>query len=222
MQPPGAVGNVPRPQRVGAALHVYAPELAERAVIKERVFVRAVRAVGEGKGDHMPVDARAAERAEIHIAARHHGAHALGEEKRLRVERQIAVVHPEIPGKTGEAPEAPVIKLLSGKRLGGINAVAVVRAGEIALEPLRAELNAAHAAVMREQEIQKLETQEKELRRTLRSLQSLIKQAEEKLEEAKKEAASIIESAKAKANEWLEKINIRLGLIPKKTLKISG
>lgn len=69
---------------------------------------------------------------------------------------------------------------------------------------------------MREQEIQKLETQEKELRRTLRSLQSLIKQAEEKLEEAKKEAASIIESAKAKANEWLEKINIRLGLIPKK------
>ena len=48
---------------------------------------------------------------------------------------------------------------------------------------------------MREQEIQKLETQEKELRRTLRSLQSLIKQAEEKLEEAKKEAASIIESA---------------------------
>lgn len=75
---------------------------------------------------------------------------------------------------------------------------------------------------MREQEIQKLETQEKELRRTLRSLQSLIKQAEEKLEEAKKEAASIIESAKAKANEWLEKINIRLGLIPKKTLKISG
>ena len=72
---------------------------------------------------------------------------------------------------------------------------------------------------MREQEIQKLETQEKELRRTLRSLQSLIKQAEEKLEEAKKEAASIIESAKAKANEWLEKINIRLGLIPKKDLE---
>ena len=70
---------------------------------------------------------------------------------------------------------------------------------------------------MREQEIQKLETQEKELRRTLRSLQSLIKQAEEKLEEAKKEAASIIESAKAKA--WLEKINIRLGLIPKKDLE---
>ena len=77
-----------------------------------------------------------------------------------------------------------------------------------------------YKAQMREQEIQKLETQEKELRRTLRSLQSLIKQAEEKLEEAKKEAASIIESAKA--NEWLEKINIRLGLIPKKTLKISG
>ena len=72
---------------------------------------------------------------------------------------------------------------------------------------------------MREQEIQKLETQEKELRRTLRSLQSLIKQAEEKLEEAKKEAASIIESAKAKANEWLEKINIRLGLIPKKDIE---
>lgn len=67
---------------------------------------------------------------------------------------------------------------------------------------------------MRKQEIQKLEIQEKELRGTLRNLQRLIKQAEEKLEEAKKEAASIIESAKAKANEWLEKINIRLGLIP--------
>lgn len=72
---------------------------------------------------------------------------------------------------------------------------------------------------MRKQEIQKLETQEKELRGTLRNLQSLIKQAEEKLEEAKKEAASIIESAKAKANEWLEKINIRLGLIPKKDIE---
>ena len=39
------------------------------------------------------------------------------------------------------------------------------------------------------------------------------------MEEAKKEAASIIESAKAKANEWFEKIIIRLGLIPKKDLE---
>lgn len=76
-----------------------------------------------------------------------------------------------------------------------------------------------YKAEMRKQEIQKLETQEKELRGTLRNLQSLIKQAEEKLEEARKEAASIIESAKAKANEWLEKINIRLGLIPKKDIE---
>lgn len=76
-----------------------------------------------------------------------------------------------------------------------------------------------YKAEMRKQEIQQLETQEKELRGTLRNLQSLIKQAEEKLEEAKKEAASIIESAKAKANEWLEKINIRLGLIPKKDIE---
>ena len=76
-----------------------------------------------------------------------------------------------------------------------------------------------YKAEMRKQEIQKLETQEKELRGTLRNLQSLIKQAKEKLEEAKKEAASIIESAKAKANEWLEKINIRLGLIPKKDIE---
>lgn len=76
-----------------------------------------------------------------------------------------------------------------------------------------------YKAEMRKQEIQKLETQEKELRGTLRNLQSLIKQAEEKLEEAKKEAASIIESAKAKANVWLEKINIRLGLIPKKDIE---
>jgi len=76
-----------------------------------------------------------------------------------------------------------------------------------------------YKAEMRKQEIQKLETQEKELRGTLRNLQSLIKQAEEKLEEAKKEAASIIESAKAKANEWIEKINLRLGLIPKKDIE---
>ena len=76
-----------------------------------------------------------------------------------------------------------------------------------------------YKAEMRKQEIQKLEIQEKELRGTLRNLQSLIKQAEEKLEDAKKEAASIIESAKAKANEWLEKINIRLGLIPKKDIE---
>lgn len=76
-----------------------------------------------------------------------------------------------------------------------------------------------YKAEMRKQEIQKLEIREKELRGTLRNLQSFIKQAEEKLEEAKKEAASIIESAKAKANEWLEKINIRLGLIPKKDIE---
>lgn len=72
---------------------------------------------------------------------------------------------------------------------------------------------------MRKQEIQKLEAQEKELRGTLRNLQRLIKQTEEKLEEAKREAVNIIESAKAKANEWLEKINLRLGLIPKKDLE---
>ena len=39
------------------------------------------------------------------------------------------------------------------------------------------------------------------------------------MEEAKKETARIIESAKAKANEWLEKINIRLSLIPKKDIE---
>ena len=76
-----------------------------------------------------------------------------------------------------------------------------------------------YKAEMRKREIKKLETQEKELRVTLRNLQRLIKQAEEKLEEAKKEAASIIESAKAKANELLEKINLRLGLIPKKDIE---
>lgn len=72
---------------------------------------------------------------------------------------------------------------------------------------------------MRKLEIQKLEAQEKELRGTLRNLQRLIKQTEEKLEKAKREAVNIIESAKAKANEWLEKINLRLGLIPKKDLE---
>ena len=39
------------------------------------------------------------------------------------------------------------------------------------------------------------------------------------MEEAKKEATNIIESAKVKANEWLEKINLRLGLIPKKDIE---
>ena len=76
-----------------------------------------------------------------------------------------------------------------------------------------------YKAEMRKQEIQKLEVQEQELRGTLSNLQTLIKQAEEKLEQAKREAASIIESAKAKASEWLDKINIRLGLIPKKDIE---
>lgn len=76
-----------------------------------------------------------------------------------------------------------------------------------------------YKAEMRKQGIQKLETQEKELRGTLRNLQRLIKQAEEKLEEAKKETTNIIEFAKVKANEWLEKINLRLGLISKKDIE---
>lgn len=76
-----------------------------------------------------------------------------------------------------------------------------------------------YKAEMRKQEIQKLEVQEQELRGTLSNLQTLIKQAEEKLEQAKREAASIIESAKAKASEWLDKINLRLGLIPKKDVE---
>ena len=59
-----------------------------------------------------------------------------------------------------------------------------------------------YKAQMRKQEIQKLEVQEQELKGMLRNLQNLIKQAEEKLEEAKREAASIIESAKATANVW--------------------
>ena len=76
-----------------------------------------------------------------------------------------------------------------------------------------------YKAEMRKREIKKLKTQEKELRVMLRNLQHLIKQAEEKLEEAKKEATNIIESAKVKANECLEKINLRLGLIPKKDIE---
>ena len=76
-----------------------------------------------------------------------------------------------------------------------------------------------YKAEMRKQEIQKLEVQEQELRGTLSNLQTLIKQAEEKLEQAKREAASIIESAKAKASKWLDKINLRLGLIPKKDIE---
>lgn len=76
-----------------------------------------------------------------------------------------------------------------------------------------------YKAEMRKQEIQKLEVQEKELRGTLRSLQNLIKQAEEKLEAAKAEAARILEEAHAKVDGLLEKINRRLGLIPKKDIE---
>ena len=76
-----------------------------------------------------------------------------------------------------------------------------------------------YKAEMRKLEIQKLEVQEQELRGTLSNLQTLIKQAEEKLEQTKREAASIIESAKAKASEWLDKINLCLGLIPKKDIE---
>ena len=76
-----------------------------------------------------------------------------------------------------------------------------------------------YKAEMRKQEIQKLEVQEQELRGRLSNLQTLIKQAEEKLEQAKREAASIIESAKAMASEWLDKINLRLGLIPQKDIE---
>lgn len=76
-----------------------------------------------------------------------------------------------------------------------------------------------YKAEMRKQEIQKLEVQEKELRGTLRNLQNLIKQAEEKIEEAKKEAARILEEAHAKVDGLLEKINRRLGLIPKKDIE---
>lgn len=76
-----------------------------------------------------------------------------------------------------------------------------------------------YKAEMRKQEIQKLEVKEKELRGTLRNLQSLVKQAEEKIEEAKKEATRIIEEAHAKVDGLLEKINRRLGLIPKKDIE---
>ncbi len=76
-----------------------------------------------------------------------------------------------------------------------------------------------YKAEMRKQEIQKLEVQERELRGTLRNLQNLIKQAEEKIEEAKKEAARILEEAHAKVDGLLEKINRRLGLIPKKDIE---
>lgn len=76
-----------------------------------------------------------------------------------------------------------------------------------------------YKAEMRKQEIQKLETQEKELRGTLSNLQSLIKQAEEKLEAAKQEATRILQKAHARVDGLFEKINRRLGLIPKKDIE---
>ena len=57
-----------------------------------------------------------------------------------------------------------------------------------------------------------MEVQEQDLRGTLSNLQTLIKQA-------KRDAVNIIESAKAKASEWLDKINLRLGFIPKKDIE---
>ena len=76
-----------------------------------------------------------------------------------------------------------------------------------------------YKAEMRKQEIQKLEVQEKELRGTLRNLQNLIKQAEEKMEAAKQEASRILQEAHAKVDSLFEKINRRLGLIPKKDIE---
>lgn len=76
-----------------------------------------------------------------------------------------------------------------------------------------------YKAEMRKQEIQKLEVKEKELRGTLRNLQNLIKQAEEKLEAAKQEASRILQEAHAKVDGLFEKINRRLGLIPKKDIE---
>lgn len=65
--------------------------------------------------------------------------------------------------------------------------------------PERDSLSAfEYKAEMGKQENQKLEVMEKELRGTLRNLQSLIKQADEKIEVAKKEAVRIIEEAHAK------------------------
>ena len=76
-----------------------------------------------------------------------------------------------------------------------------------------------YKAEMRKQEIQKLEFKEKELRGNLYNLQNLIKQAEDKLEKAKKEATRILEEAHAKVDGLMEKINLSLGLIPKKDIE---
>ena len=76
-----------------------------------------------------------------------------------------------------------------------------------------------YKAEMRKQEIKKLEVQETMLKGNLRNLQSLIEQAEEKLEAAKKEASRILEEAHAKVDGLMEKINRRLGLIPKKDIE---
>ncbi len=76
-----------------------------------------------------------------------------------------------------------------------------------------------YKAEMRRQEVKKLEGQERELRGTLHNLQIFIKQAEEKLEEAKREAARILEEAHAKVDGLFERINRRLGLIPKKDIE---
>ena len=75
-----------------------------------------------------------------------------------------------------------------------------------------------YKAEMQKQNIAVLTAQETELNNSVNNLRSLIKQAQEKLESIKLEAANKLEEAQSAVSNLWERINIRLGLIPKKEI----
>lgn len=75
-----------------------------------------------------------------------------------------------------------------------------------------------YKAEMQKKNIANLQAKETELNNSVNNLQSLIKQAQEKLEAIRLEAANKWEEAQSAVSGLWEKINIRLGLIPQKDI----
>lgn len=75
-----------------------------------------------------------------------------------------------------------------------------------------------YKAEMQKQNIAVLTAKETELNNSVNTLQCLIKQAQEKLESIKLEAVNKLEEAQSAVSDLWERINIRLGLIPKKEI----
>lgn len=75
-----------------------------------------------------------------------------------------------------------------------------------------------YKAEMKKQNIAVLTTKETELSNSVNNLQSFIKQAQEKLDSIKLEASKKLEETQSTISDLWERINIRLGLIPKKEI----